>query len=168
MTIAMGHSAKAARNVTRKRAGRTGVLFAVVAIAALLVETSGASSAFAAQAGVTSTSITVGAPYVDLASLQALGISINQGSYPDAYNALVANVNATGGINGRKLKVVLTPVNPTGTAGGRPGRPCLFCHWPAPAVVLPDCRSVDHQWSPEPHPVNNGTELHGNSATCSF
>ena len=67
--------------------------------------------------GVSKTSISVGVPYVDLAAVdQQFGLHINQGSYPDAYNALFANINAHGGINGRKVVPVLVAVNPTGTA----------------------------------------------------
>ena len=66
--------------------------------------------------GVTASTIRVGVPYVDLASLKSLGINIDQGSYPDAYNALINNLNAQGGINGRKIVPYLVAVNPTGTA----------------------------------------------------
>jgi branched-chain amino acid transport system substrate-binding protein len=119
MTAPVGHSSARAMHIPRGHARRIRILaVATFAIVAVLGETVFASNAFATQAGVTSTSIKVGAPYVDLSSLKALGISINQGSYPDAYNALIANLNSTGGINGRKVTVVLNPVNPTGTAGG--------------------------------------------------
>lgn len=64
---------------------------------------------------VTSTPIKVGFPYVDLAPLQAEGITIDQGSYPDAFNALIANLNAQGGINGRKIAPYLVSVNPIST-----------------------------------------------------
>ena len=66
--------------------------------------------------GVTASTIRVGIPYVDLSSLAALGIKLNQGSFPDAYNAMIANLNAHGGINGRKVVPYLVAVNPTGTA----------------------------------------------------
>ncbi|MGA8727213.1 MAG: hypothetical protein WB608_00575, partial [Terracidiphilus sp.] len=36
-------------------------------------------------AAVTSTSIRIGLPYIDLSSLGAVGVKLNQGSYPDAY-----------------------------------------------------------------------------------
>ena len=88
---------------------------AVVAalVATLVVPLIGTTHAAATQtSGVTSTTINVGVPYVDLAALKSLGINIDQGSYPDAYNALISNINAHGGINGRKIKLFLVPVNP--------------------------------------------------------
>jgi Periplasmic binding protein len=73
----------------------------------------GVAGASAAQlAGSTSTAIKVGIPYPDLAALKSLGITLDQGSFPDAYNALIANLNAHGGINGRKVVPDLVAVNP--------------------------------------------------------
>jgi hypothetical protein len=70
-----------------------------------------------ADQGVTANRITVGIPYVDLAAVdQQFGLKINQGSFPDAYNALFQQINAHGGINGRKIVPVFVAVNPTGTA----------------------------------------------------
>jgi hypothetical protein len=67
--------------------------------------------------GVTATTIKVGIPYVDLAAVrQQFGLKINQGSFPNAYKALFAKINAQGGINGRKVVPVFAAVNPTGTA----------------------------------------------------
>jgi hypothetical protein len=67
--------------------------------------------------GVTAKTITVGIPYVDLASVdKQFGLKINQGSYPDAYNALFNQINSHGGINGRRIVPVFVAVNPTGTA----------------------------------------------------
>ena len=45
-----------------------------------------------------------------------LGVDINYGSFPDAFNALVDNVNAHGGINGRKIVPYIVAVTPVGTA----------------------------------------------------
>jgi len=67
--------------------------------------------------GVTATSIKLGVAYVDLAAIhQLLGITYDEGSYPDAYQALVNNINSRGGINGRKIQLVTTAVSPIGTA----------------------------------------------------
>ncbi len=41
--------------------------------------------------------------YPDFASLAQYGLNINQGSYPNAYTALIAKINAAGGVGGRKL-----------------------------------------------------------------
>ena len=131
-----GHqSTKSPQDSVGRRHRLRGPVIMVATMAALIIGTAACSSSSttattvtsttgttsttsaAPQQGVTSSSIKVGAPYVDLASLASLGITINQGSYPDAYNALIGNINDTGGINGRTLNVVLTAVNPTGPAG---------------------------------------------------
>ena len=65
--------------------------------------------------GVTATTIRVGIPYVDLAAVRQFGITLDQGSFPDAYNALIANLNAHGGIDGRHLVPYLVAVNPVGS-----------------------------------------------------
>ena len=65
--------------------------------------------------GVTATTIRVGIPYVDLAAVRQFGITLDQGSFPDAYDAVIANLNATGGINGRRVVPYLVAVNPVGT-----------------------------------------------------
>jgi hypothetical protein len=96
-----------------------GLLIGVVslsAIGATSLVVSGPVAAASAAPGVTSSTINVGIPYIDFASLQALGVNLNTGNWPEAYNALIANVNAHGGVNGRKLKPFLVAVNPTGTA----------------------------------------------------
>jgi hypothetical protein len=68
------------------------------------------------QPGVTATTIRVGIPYVDLSDVRQFGITLDQGNYPDAYNALISNINAHGGIDGRRLVPYLVAVNPVGTA----------------------------------------------------
>ena len=65
---------------------------------------------------VTATTIRIGVPYVDLSSVRKFGITLDQGDYPDAYNAIVADINAHGGVDGRKLVPYLVAVNPVGTA----------------------------------------------------
>jgi hypothetical protein len=66
--------------------------------------------------GVTATTIRVGIPYLDLSAVRKFGITLDQGSYPDAYNAIIADVNAHGGVDGRKLVPYLLAVSPVGTA----------------------------------------------------
>lgn len=69
--------------------------------------------------GVSPTSITIGIPYIDLATVDKLyGLHLNQGSYPDAYNALIKNLNAHGGIDGRKVVVQYAPINPAVPTSG--------------------------------------------------
>jgi len=76
---------------------------------------SAANAADAPTQGVTATSIRVGIPYVDLAAVRQFGITLDQGSFPDAYNAIIENLNAHGGIDGRHLVPYLVAVNPVGT-----------------------------------------------------
>ncbi len=97
---------------------RCGTLLAAgsVLLASLPILVTGTSASAAPAPGVSSTAIQVGLPYLNLAALQAIGLNINQGSYPDAFNALIANQNAQGGINGRKIALSLASVSPTSTA----------------------------------------------------
>ena len=75
-------------------------------------------SADAAQSGqgVTPTTITVGITYPDIAALKGI-INVDPGNYQVAYTTLINRLNATGGINGRKIVPVFAAVNPVGTAG---------------------------------------------------
>jgi Periplasmic binding protein len=84
---------------------------AVVGIAA--ASPSGASSP---SQGVTATTIRVGIPYVDLSAVRQFGVTLNQGNFPDAYNALIADLNAHGGIDGRRVVPYVVAVDPVGTA----------------------------------------------------
>jgi Periplasmic binding protein len=74
------------------------------------------SAAPTATPGVTATTIRVGIPYVDLSAVKALGVNISWGSVPDAFNAVIANINAHGGIDDRKIVPYIVAVDPTGTA----------------------------------------------------
>jgi len=88
-------------------------------VAALVCTTLPAQPASAASSetpGVTATTIRVGIPYVDVAAVKAVGVDISWGSVPDAFNAVIANMNAHGGVDGRKIVPYLVAVNPTGTA----------------------------------------------------
>jgi hypothetical protein len=91
---------------------------AAVIIASIcgLLGTSPASAASGSTPGVTATTIRVGIPYVDVAAVKAVGVDIDWGSVPDAFNAVIKNINAQGGINGRKIVPYLVAVNPTGPA----------------------------------------------------
>ena len=95
--------------------------FAAGTAAAMLVALLAGTTTMAAAGpnqGVTSTTIRVGIPYIDFASLAAQGVKLTQGSFPDAYGALIANLNAHGGIDGRKIVAYYEPVNlADGTVG---------------------------------------------------
>jgi hypothetical protein len=94
--------------------------FFLVLAAVIVLLTPGklASAASSATQGVTATTIRVGVPYIDVgaAVLRTLGVDIDYGSFPDAFNALIDNVNAHGGINGRKIVPYIVAVTPVGTA----------------------------------------------------
>jgi hypothetical protein len=96
----------------------------VIAAALTVVLTSGiagispASGSSNPSQGVTATTIRVGIPYVDVgsATLRTLGVDMDWGSVPDAFNALFHDLNAHGGINGRKIVPYFVAVSPLGTA----------------------------------------------------
>lgn len=96
---------------------RSAAAIGVVSVAMLcsLVGVSTASASSGTQ-GVTATTISVGVPYVDVAAVKAVGVNLNWGSVPDAYKAVIANLNAHGGINGRRIIPYIVAVDPTGAA----------------------------------------------------
>lgn len=65
--------------------------------------------------GVTSSTIRVGVTYADFAAIRS-EVNIDQGDWQTAYTALFDDVNAHGGIDGRKIVPFFAPVNPIGTA----------------------------------------------------
>jgi hypothetical protein len=107
--------------------------------------TVGASSP--ADQGVTTKTIRVGIPYVDFTALRALGVTINDGSFPDAYGALIANINAHGGISGRKIVPYFAEMNPAA-----PSTTAAACTqltedhtvFVVLSPVYPDCYQQDH------------------------
>jgi hypothetical protein len=96
--------------------------FVVLLTAAIgLVQLGAAASASAAGQGqsgpgVTANTIKIGITYPDVAAIRNL-INVNPGNYQDAYNALIKQINAHGGLGGRKIVPVYAPVDPLGTAG---------------------------------------------------
>lgn len=64
---------------------------------------------------VTKDEIKVGITYVDLAALRAAGIKRDHGDYEKAYQTVIDEVNAKGGINGRKIVPTYIAVSPLGT-----------------------------------------------------
>ena len=95
------------------------------AFAALITSLTGvvalgaAGSAGAAPApgqGVTSGTIQVGVTYPDVAAIRKI-INVDPGNYQVAYATLFNQINAHGGLNGRKIVASYAAVNPLGTAG---------------------------------------------------
>ena len=53
-----------------------------------------AGAASPADQGVTAKTIAVGLPYVNFQALKSLGVTIDDGSFPDAYQSVIADINA--------------------------------------------------------------------------
>jgi hypothetical protein len=105
----------------------------------------GASSP--ADQGVTAKTIVVGLPYVNFAALKALGVNINDGSFPDAYNAVANEINKSGGINGRKIQLQMVEMNPSLPADAANSCAQLTEDdhvFVAIAPVFPDCYEDTH------------------------
>jgi hypothetical protein len=96
---------------------------------------------------VTATTITVGLPYVNFAALKNLGVNLNDGSFPDAYTAVSNYINAHGGVNGRKIKMVMVEMNPALPADAANSCAQLTEDdhvFVAIAPVFPDCYQSTH------------------------
>jgi hypothetical protein len=119
----------------------------VVALGAMLVtSTAPAGASSPADQGVTATTINLGLPYVNFAALKSLGVTINDGSFPDAYNAIVASINKHG-INGRKINLSLVEMNPSLPADAASSCAQLTEDdkvFLAIAPVFPDCYQGTH------------------------
>jgi hypothetical protein len=90
---------------------------AMLVTAIVVVDTpSLASGSSSPSTGVTATTIRVGIPYDDFSSVLKFGVTLDEGNFPDAYSALIADMNAHGGINGRRIVPYLVPVSQLGTA----------------------------------------------------
>jgi ABC-type branched-subunit amino acid transport system substrate-binding protein len=85
----------------------------------LLVMAAGSAAASnvragADQRGVTKEEIKLGVTYVDLSQLRNV-VSIEFGDWRKIYDAVIDDVNAKRGVNGRKIAPVYAPVQPVGT-----------------------------------------------------
>jgi len=98
----------------RALVGMAATITSVVSVAAIGAGAAGAQGP--SGQGVTPTSIKVGVTYPDLSALRGV-INVDPGNYPVAYQALFDQINAQGGIDGRKVVPVFAGVNPLGTAG---------------------------------------------------
>src|SRR3984957_11815010 len=84
----------------------------VTMLGSTLVLSPAAGAASPADQGVTAKTIAVGLPYVNFEALKSLGVTINDVNFPDAYKSVIADINAKGGINGRKLVLSSVEMNP--------------------------------------------------------
>jgi ABC-type branched-subunit amino acid transport system substrate-binding protein len=77
----------------------------------------GGSQSTALGKGVSANAIKIGFSYIDLETLAKSGIiKIDNGPYEQVIKALVDDVNAQGGINGRKLQLFTAKYSPIGNA----------------------------------------------------
>jgi hypothetical protein len=89
----------------------------VVVLGSMLVSGSteaGASSP--ADQGVTSSTIRIGISVINFAALRAVGVTLNDGNYQEAVSALTANMNAHGGVDGRKVVPYFVEMNPANSS----------------------------------------------------
>jgi hypothetical protein len=97
-------------------------LFATIATVVLVLGAmfvSGSTQAGAsspADQGVTSTTIRIGISVINFAALEAVGVKLNDGNYQDAVDALAGNMNAHGGVDGRKIVPYFVETNPANAA----------------------------------------------------
>ncbi|MEZ5165036.1 MAG: hypothetical protein R2695_00595 [Acidimicrobiales bacterium] len=63
--------------------------------------------------GVTDDTIKIGITYVDLVPVRDF-VDLDHGDYEATYQAIIDDINAKGGINGRKLEAVMAGVSPLG------------------------------------------------------
>ena len=100
------------RKVSAAAAALVTSLTGIVALGA----TGPAGAAPAPGQGVTGGTIKVGVTYPDVAAIRNI-INVDPGDYKTAYTALFNQINAHGGLNGRKIVASYAAVNPLGTAG---------------------------------------------------
>jgi hypothetical protein len=128
------------------RRGATAFATAVALLgAALFTGQAGASSP--ADAGVTSTTIRVGIDVIDFHALESVGVKLNAGNFPDAFNAMTSYMNANGGFDGRKIVPYFVETNPASPTSEDTGCTQLTEDDRVFVVlyaVYPDCYTVTH------------------------
>lgn len=98
---------------------RMGLLVGALSLlvpAVALGSASTANGATSSAVGVTSSTIKLGITYVDLSTVQQFVHGLNEGNYKAAYQAVINNINKSGGINGRKIQPYFEGVVPVGSA----------------------------------------------------
>jgi ABC-type branched-subunit amino acid transport system substrate-binding protein len=94
-----------------------GIILSAVALVAVVLFAGGAAAATGASGqGVTSSTIKIGITYPNISDVKSID-NVDPGNYVVAFTALINQINARGGINGRKLSPVFASVDPIGTAG---------------------------------------------------
>jgi hypothetical protein len=106
----------------KQRPDRIRTTFATIAsitvvLGAMLVsDATQAGASSPADQGVTSSTIRIGISVINFTALQAVGVTLNDGNYQDAVSALTANMNAHGGVDGRKVVPYFVEMNPANAA----------------------------------------------------
>ena len=75
-----------------------------------------ANGATSSAVGVTSNTSKLGITYVDLSTVQQFVHGLNEGNFKAAYQAVINDINNSGGINGRKIQPYYEGVVPVGSA----------------------------------------------------
>jgi hypothetical protein len=128
---------------------------AVVLGATVAVDPASAGASSPADQGVTSTTIRIGFPVINFPALAAVGVHLNDGNFQHAISALTANMNAHGGIDGRRIVPYIALDNPAITASSQTVCTQLTEDdhvFVAIAPVYPDCYQATHDT-----PVIDGT-----------
>jgi hypothetical protein len=141
---------------TASKGGSMGIRRTIPAAAALVTvlgtmlvaspSPAGASGSPANQ-GVSATTIQAGNPYVNFVALKSLGVNINEGSFPDAYDAIAAYLNSHGGFDGRKLVMNYAEMDPAVASDATTSCDTLTEDdhiFVAFAPVFPDCYQSTH------------------------
>jgi ABC-type branched-subunit amino acid transport system substrate-binding protein len=89
-------------------------LLAGTVVAGMIAVGTGVPAA-ADDSAVTKDKIKIGVSYVDLAAVRAAGINRDHGDYEKAYQTVIDDLNAKGGVNGREIEPVYEAIDPIGT-----------------------------------------------------
>jgi hypothetical protein len=118
MRPAKGRVMRTTRRAHRRavRMGLLGGLLSLLVPGVLIGGALPANGASSSSVGVTSNTIKVGITYVDLSTVQQFVHGLNEGNFKAAYQAVINNINNSGGINGRKIQPYYEGVVPVGSA----------------------------------------------------
>jgi ABC-type branched-subunit amino acid transport system substrate-binding protein len=95
-----------------------GKLFGLLLTLTLVVSlASGAGAANPGVTGITKDTIKLGITYVDFTNLHSKGIVLDtdHGDYEGSFRAVIDDLNAHGGVDGRQIEPVFAPIDPLGT-----------------------------------------------------
>jgi hypothetical protein len=137
----------------------------ILTTALVAIGAGSAASAATATQGVTASTIRIGIPYVDFAAVRQIGVNLNPGDFDDAYNALIANMNAHGGVDGRRIVAYIEAVSPLAPAPAATSCTQLTQDdkiFVSIAPLMPDCYLADNV------PTINGSGLEQKAESASW